>query len=83
MAQTANGQKIYDYFAGEVTMEFAELWTDFSIYYSNYWGNRKNYTVEWWKWCDEFAEWVMNSPDIDEGWAENAYGLVREEENNG
>jgi hypothetical protein len=77
MAQTENGQKIYDYFLGTVTMEFADIWTEFSVYYSHINNKPKNYTAEWWKWCDEFAEWVLNGGDFEEG----AYDLVKEETN--
>jgi hypothetical protein len=59
MAQTKNGQKIYDHYVQADVMAFASDWTEFSIYYSRLWDNRKNYTSEWWKWCDEFAEWVL------------------------
>ena len=75
MAQTENGQKIYDYYVEADVMSFASDWTEFTLYYSNHWGNRTNYTAEWHKWCDEFAEWVIdNSPVGDD----LPYGLIDE-----
>ena len=74
MAQTENGQKIYDYYAEADVMSFASDWTDFTLYYSNLWGNRKNYTAEWHKWCDEFAEWVIDNSPV----GDLPYGLIDE-----
>ena len=65
MAQTENGQKVYDFYVKANAMEFASDWTDFTIYYSRLWDNRTNYTAEWHKWCDEFAEWVLEYRPFD------------------
>ena len=74
MAQTENGQKIYDYYTEADVMTFAVDWTEFTLYYSNLWNNRNNYTAEWWKWCDEFAEWVIDNSPV----GELPYGLIDE-----
>ena len=67
MAQTSNGQKVYDHYVNADVMTFASDWTEFTLYYANLWDNRKNYTSEWHKWCDEFAEWVISHEPFGEG----------------
>jgi hypothetical protein len=54
MALTNNGEKIYEYYSEKADVcEFASDWCDFSTYYG------KNVCYEWWKYTDEFAEWVL------------------------
>ena len=72
MAQTENGQLIYNYFAKADALEFGSSWTDFTIYMNAFHKNTTNYTAQWHKWCDEFAVWVLSSNFFEEG----EFGLV-------
>ena len=74
MAQTENGEKIFDYYCEAGVLEFASDWMDFFIE-----NNMTNQMYDWHKWCDEFAEWViLNTPYR---FGEGAYGLTKEMEN--
>ena len=71
MAQTENGQKVYDYYVDVNigTLEFAYDWCEFFM------ANRlDNDMYGWHKWCDEFAEWVLSDEDKDP----TSYGLTKE-----
>ena len=72
MAHTNNGEKIYSYFANEAgTLEFASDWMDFFTQLG-----LGNQMYDWHKWCDEFAVWVLDYNQFEEG----AFNLIREEE---
>jgi hypothetical protein len=74
MAQTGNGQKIFDYYADAniSTLDFAYDWLEFF----NAWGLGNEF-YDWHKWCDEFAQYVIeNQEDMIE-----IYGLDVEEAN--
>ena len=74
MAQTENGEKIFQYYCEAGALEFASDWMDFFIE-----NNMTNQMYDWHKWCDEFAEWVIiNTPYR---FDESAYGLTKEMEN--
>ena len=72
MADTVNGQLIYDYFVKADALEYGSSWTDFTIYMNGFHKNTTNYTAQWHKWCDEFAVWVLSSNFFEEG----EFGLV-------
>jgi hypothetical protein len=72
MAQTKNGEKIFDYYCKAGVLEFASDWMDFFIQ-----NNMNNHMYDWHKWCDEFAEWVLISEHFEDG----AFGLTKEMEN--
>jgi len=72
MAQTENGDKIFDYYCEAGALEFASDWMDFFIE-----NNMRNEMYDWHKWCDEFAEWVLISERFDG----NPFNLITEKEN--
>jgi hypothetical protein len=74
MAQTENGEKIFQHYCDVDTLTFASDWMDFFLD-----NGITNQMWDWHKWCDEFAEWVILSTPyrFDEG----AYGLIVEKEN--
>lgn len=73
MAQTQNGERIYDYYTLNTDiLEFAHDWMQF--FTDTRLGNKFH---DWHKYCDEFAKWVISSPHI---WDTEAFGLVRGEE---
>ena len=72
MAQTENGEKIFQYYCEAGVLEFASDWMDFFLE-----NGMTNQMYDWYKWCDEFAEWVLNHYRFEEG----AFGLVKEKEN--
>jgi hypothetical protein len=74
MAQTENGEKIFQHYCDVDTLTFASDWMDFFLD-----NGMTNQIWDWHKWCDEFAEWVILSTPyrFDEG----AYGLIVEKEN--
>jgi len=57
MAQTENGQKVYTFYTNTSigTLEFAHDWMAFFLYL-----DQGNQMYSWHKWCDEFAEWVID-----------------------
>jgi hypothetical protein len=74
MAQTENGEKIFQHYCDVDTLTFASDWMDFFLD-----NGMTNQMWDWHKWCDEFAEWVILCTPyrFDEG----AYGLIVEKEN--
>ena len=72
MAQTENGEKIFQYYCKAGALEFASDWMDFFLE-----NGMTNQMYDWYKWCDEFAEWVLNYHQFEEG----AFGLIKEKEN--
>ena len=69
MAQTENGEKIFQHYCEADTLSFASDWMDFFIE-----NNMTNQMWDWYKWCDEFAEWVLISEHFDG----NPFNLNRE-----
>ena len=74
MAQTENGEKIFQHYCDADTLTFASDWMDFFLD-----NGMTNQMWDWHKWCDEFAEWVILCTPyrFDEG----AYGLIVEKKN--
>lgn len=72
MAQTENGDKIFNYYCEAGVLEFASDWMDFFLE-----NNMQNEMYDWHKWCDEFAEWVLISERFDG----NPFNLITEKEN--
>lgn len=72
MAQTENGEKIFQYYCEAGVLEFASDWMDFFIE-----NHMTNQMYDWHKWCDEFAEWALNHYRFEEG----SFGLIKEKEN--
>jgi hypothetical protein len=71
MAQTENGEKIFQYYCEAGVLEFASDWMDFFLE-----NNMRNEMYSWHKWCDEFAEWVLISERFDG----NPFDLIKETE---
>jgi hypothetical protein len=70
MALTQNGEIIFEYYAEcQDICEFANDWCEFSIYYGT------NVCYDWWKYTDEFAEWVLTWLPFGN---ENIFGLNTE-----
>lgn len=85
MAQTLNGEKIYEYYckAGltecsyPTVLEFAHDWMEF---FNDYYLHIGNQMYSWHKWCDEFAEWVIENAEYNPLQPED-FGLIIETEN--
>ena len=73
MAQTENGQKVYDYYSSVNCdeLEFAYDWCEFSMF------EHSNIIYDWHKYCDEFADWILNYSELDA----DKIGLTTETEN--
>jgi hypothetical protein len=74
MAQTKNGERIYDYYTlNPNAIEFASDWMDF--FNDTRLGNKFD---KWDRYCDEFAEWVLTL--IPYRFEVGAYGLIKDED---
>lgn len=74
MAQTKNGERIYDYYTLNTdVLEFAYDWMEF--FNDTRLGNKFH---DWHKYCDEYAEWVLATTGY--RFTEGSYDLVRDEE---
>lgn len=76
MAQTYNGEKIYEYYCEAGALEFAHDWMEF---FNDYYRHIGNQMYSWHKWCDEFAEWVIENAEYNSLQPED-FNLIIEKE---
>jgi hypothetical protein len=76
MAQTENGEKVFEYYCNCETLEFASDWMEFFMFHKM--GNKM---WDWHKWCDEFAEWAILNSEYDIYPTAEKFNLITEMEN--